>query len=311
MDRRADPAPGVDDARSGVDDPSDAAPDDPKESKKESKAWAAVRRALGRVLGRAGVRSLSDAERTIAAPLREGALTFPPPAVSRGDAWKPSAATALAPVPSAGAGLRESDLLPRVTLAAGDYAVGSPPIAAMPGADTLKAALGEIPLLWPLTVIALPESFVRLPESPVKIGRAALPAEPKTTALGGWGLPVPAGAKLLRLPRFAEPRIKWGGDSVLRRMPVVRRSRPVAGGGQAERRRLAETVSLAPDEVTLLGVYPDVPILAVERIVVEDEGRRLKVWLKPEVLRGRSGAHRITLLVGRQAATGKMLQAAL
>ena len=28
--------------------------------------------------------------------------------------------------------------------------------------------------------------------------------------------------------------------------------------------------------MTLLGVYPDVPILAVERIVVEDEGRRLQ-----------------------------------
>ena len=78
-----------------------------------------------------------------------------------------------------------------------------------------------------------------------------------------------------------------------------------------ERRRLAETVQLKAEDIQLLGVYPDVPILAVERIVVEEEGRQLKLWIKPEVLRGRIASHRITLLVGSRISTGKMLQAAL
>ena len=64
-------------------------------------------------------------------------------------------------------------------------------------------------------------------------------------------------------------------------------------------------------DVTLLGVYEQVPILAVSRIVVEDEGRRLRLWLKPDVLRDRRAARRITLLVGRRISDGKMLQAAL
>ena len=290
MERRADPGGSVDGA------------------KEDSKAWQTVRRALGRLFSRVGVRAVSDTEREIVIPIQCGTLASPPPQISTGDTWKPSAASLLAPVPAAGTGLRESDLLPRVLLAAGDCALKPPAIAALPNA-ALVTETRSAGLDWPAQVTALPGEFLRLPNAPVRIGGAALLGGPKTAALRNWAL-LPPPVRLLRLPRVAEPRVRWGGDSVLRRMPVTRQSRPV-GGGVAERRRLAETVPLAPEEVTLLGVYPDVPILAVERIVVEDEGRRLKLWLRPEVLRGRSGAHRITLLVGRQTATGKMLQAAL
>lgn len=238
----------------------------------------------------------------------QGMLTFPPLQIRLGDAWRPVATSVSAAVPTAGTGLRESDLLPRVSLAADDYALAPPLVASLPGAAA-SAEVKGIELAWPLGVIEVPPSFVRLPESPVRTSTAALLSGPKTAPLRGWALPA-ARVSTLRLPRMGEPRVRWGGDSVLRRMPVTRQSRSL-GGGPAAQRRLAETVHLRPDEVTLLGLYPDVPILAVERIVVEDEGRRLKLWLKPEVLRGRSGLHRITLLVGRQTATGKMLQAAL
>ncbi len=291
MERRADPA--------GVDNP-----------KEDSKAWQAIRRALGRLASRVGVRVVSDAEREILVPVEHTTLSFPPPLLPGGDAWKPAAVSVPAPVPSAGTGLQESDLLPCVSLAAGDYALAPPLIAALPNAAG-AAALAEVPLAWPLEVSAVPEGFLRLPASPVRIGTAALPAGMQTAAqpLRGWNLPLPP-VNALRLPRVECPRVRWGGDSVLRRMPLTRQSGAI-GGEPAARRRLAETVHLDAEDVTLLGVYPDVPILAVERIVVEDEGRRLKLWLKPEVLRGRSGSHRITLLVGRQTATGKMLQAAL
>lgn len=291
MERRADPGGSVE-----------------KSNAEESKTWQAVRRTLSRLFSRVGVKTVGDAERVIAVPLHRGLLESPPPQISAGSAWKPSAAVRLAPVPAAGTGLRESSLLLRVLLAAGEYALTPPQVVALPNAvsvtETHPAGLD-----WPAQVTALPEEFLRLPSAPVRVGSAALLAGPKTLPLRNWAI-LPPLVRLLRLPRIAEPRVRWGGDSVLRRMPLTRCSRPV-GGGTAERRRLAETAHVAPEEVTLLGVYPDVPILAVERIVVEDEGRRLKLWLRPEVLRGRSGTHRITLLVGRQTATGKMLQAAL
>jgi len=77
----------------------------------------------------------------------------------------------------------------------------------------------------------------------------------------------------------------------------------------AEHRCLAETVGLPLSDVTLLGVYPAIPIIAVRRLVVEDEGRQLRLWLKPESWWGCPPPRRITLLIGRQSSTGKMLQA--
>ncbi len=274
----------------------------------ESAAWQTVRRTLGRLFSRVGVRAVSEAGLALMVPTKAGTLASPPPQVSRGEAWKPSAVPLLAPVPTAGAGLHESDLLPRVSLASGDYALKPPVIAALPSAAS-SAVVGAADVHWDATVTALPDEFVCLPSAPLRIQAIPLLHGPKAELLHGWAMALPP-VRALRLPRLDSPRVRWGGESVLRRMPLTRQSRPV-GGGLGERRRLAETAHLSADEVTLLGVYPDVPILAVERIVVEDEGRRLKLWLKPDVLRGRSGSHRITLLVGRQTATGKMLQAAL
>lgn len=293
MERRADRARSVDDA---------------KEETRESKAWLAIRRALGRLGSRVGVLTVAEDERVVAAPLKQGTLTFPPLELSRGDGWKPSVSTKVAPVPTAGTGLRESDLLPSVRLAVDDYALAMPLISALPG-TAASAEVGEIALTWPLEVIEVPESFVHLPESPLRLAVVPLLSGLKTLPLRGWAVPKPP-VSFLRVPRPDNPRVKWGGDSVLRRMPVTRVSRTL-GSEPAARHRLAETVHLGDEEVMLLGIYPDVPILAVERIVVEDEGRRIKLWLKPDVLRGRSGSHRITLLVGRQTVTGKMLQAAL
>jgi len=294
MDRRADPAERIDDAK-----------DEPKDN---SKAWSAVRRALGRLGSRVGVQAVGDEERVIAAPLKSGLLAWPLLDVSRGEGWKPSAVSVKAPAPTAGTGLCECDLLPSVHLAKGDYALGMPLISALPDAAA-SAEMGEIALAWPADVVQVPSSFIRLPDSPLRLAAVPLLEKFKIRPLSGWAVPMPP-VSSLRLPRFDPPRVRWGGDSVLRRMPVTRTSR-MLDSEPAAQRRLAETGRLGIEEVVVLGIYPDVPILAVERIVVEDDGRRLKLWLKPDVLRGRSEAHRITLLVGRQTATGKMLQAAL
>lgn len=230
-----------------------------------------------------------------------------------GGGWQPKAAIRTAAVPQAGTGLRESSLLPTADLVGGDFALAVPAIRAMPAA-ALETRTQEAGLEWPVGTTGLPESFLRLPASPVRVERAALLPLPTATPLRGWLLHMPP-VQALRPPRQAAPRVRWGGDSVLRRMPLTRSSREMhpdtAGAMLAAEHRLAETVHLRREEITLLGVYPDIPILAVERIVVEDEGRRLRLWLKPEVLRGRTAPHQITLLVGRQISTGKMLQAAL
>jgi len=286
MERRADTSSGLD----------------------ESKAWQAVRRALGRLVSRVGVRCVEDSERTIPAAVQSSDLALPPPNLPVND-WKPSASVRSASVPSTGTGLRESDLAPSVTLALGNYALPPPDIRTMPGAGLGTIRTERIALDWPASVTALPDAFLRLPSAPVRTQSVSLLPLPPTAPLRGWPVQTPR-VPLLRLPRLADTRVRWGGDTVLARMPLTRRGR-LLGGASAERRRLAETAQLSPDEVTLLGIYPDVPILAVERIVVEEEGRQLRLWLKPEVLRGRSASHRITLLVGRQISTGKMLQAAL
>lgn len=268
-----------------------------------------VRRALGRLVSRVGVRSVQDDERTIPAVIGHGELALLPPQMSAGEGWKPLASVCLASVPQAGTGLRESDLLPTVLLAQDDYALAAPYIQTMPIASAEGVGMESIPLEWPVEITHLPESFVRLPSNPVRIGTTSLLPLPKTVPLRGWPVQMPS-VSALPPPRFVVPRVRWGGDSVLRRMPLTRRGKG-SGAFEAERRRLAETVHLSAEEIILLGVYPDVPILAVERIVVEEEGRQLRLWLKPEVLRGRSAPHRITLLVGRQISNGKMLQAAL
>jgi hypothetical protein len=295
MERRADPGGSLAQSKTET-------------AKEVSKTWQAVRRALGRLVSHVDVRRVEDAERTIPAAVLRGELALPPPHLPLNAGWQPSVRVCLAPVPSAGTGLRESDLVPAVSLAQGNYALSPPETYVMPIAG-LELRVDKPALEWPVEVVSLPDAFVRLPASPVRTQSVPLLPLPKTAPLRGWAVQTPpTGA--LRLPRFAEPRVRWGGDTILRRMPLTRRGKAF-GEAAAERRRLAETVHLRPEEITLLGIYPDVPILAVERIVVEDEGRQLRLWLKPEVLRSRSASHRITLLVGRQISNGKMLQAAL
>ena len=162
----------------------------------------------------------------------------------------------------------------------------------------------------------LPSVFLTLPSSPVLVRNGALPPAPPTKARPVPRLRLPkVGA--VRIPKPVAPRVRWGSDAILGRMALTRWGRETPAGVSPdaafapERRRLSEAAGLPLLDVTLLGVYEQVPILAVSRIVVEDEGRRLRLWLKPDVLRDRRAARRITLLVGRRISDGKMLQAAL
>lgn len=284
-----------------------------------SRAWETIRRALGRIFSQAKVRSFSRAEMTAAVALRLSDAIQPPIVLPGGGerVWRPVGEVREAPVPQAWAGARDGDLLPSVSLAQDDAALAPPPCRAMTILQTQSCRVGAAGLAWPVSSVRLPDAFLTLPPAPVRVTAASV-LEPGDSArmLTGWRMETPK-SSALRLPPSAGPRVRWGGDAVLSRMALTRRGReappgiPFSIAFGAEALRLAQAANLPTDDVTLLGVYPGVPLLAVSRVVVADEGRRLRLWLKPEVLRGRNGGRLITLLVGRQISSGKMLQAAL
>jgi len=283
-----------------------------------SRAWESARRALGRLFARAAVRSLPEGTMTPAVRDKATDSLAAPPVVPGGreHGWEPSAAVRRAAVPAAGVGAQDGDLRPVVRLTERDHALLPPQVLTMPVVQSLLCRIECAGLLQPPAVVALPSAFLALPPAPLRVLSAALLPPSRTLPLRGWAVAAPRTASL-RPPRPAAPRVRWGGDAVLGRMALSRRARAAPAGvpdAQAfggERLRLAQAAGLPPGEVTLLGVFDGVPILAVGRIVVADDGRLLRLWLKPEVLRARTTPRLITLLVGRHDQTGKMLQAAL
>jgi len=282
------------------------------------RAWESVRRALGRLVSQVGVRSLSETDRTPAVAVRAHSLAQPTLLALRvGEGmWQPAVAVRQALVPEAQTGTRDGGWTPVVHLAEGDAAPAPPECRAMPIVQAGGCRVISADLLLPAFVVRLPERFLALPPAPVRVQSAGLLAPPALGVLRRWDVAAPP-CRALPMPRFSGPRVRWGGDAILSRIALTRRGReappdvPFALAFDAEERRLAEAAHLSPDDVTLLGIYPGVPILAVSRIVVADGGRSLRLWLKPDVLRGRNAARLITLLVGRQTSSGKMLQAAL
>jgi len=286
------------------------------------RAWQAVRRALGRLVGQAAVQGVPESEMRPPVAVRTPAFAQPPVAPGgRERDWKPTGEIRQSPVPEGVAGARDGDLMPAVRLVEGGEALTPPGCRAMPVVQTGAARVESADLLLPALVVRLPDSFLTLPPAPVRVQAADLltpvgASAPSGGTLKGWDVPVPKSGAL-RLPRVPAPRVRWGGDAVLSRIALTRRGlEPPLGvlfalAFGAEERRLAEAAHLPLEDVTLLGIYPGVPILAISRIVVADEGRLLCLWLKPDVLRGRNGTRLITLLVGRQTSSGKMLQASL
>jgi hypothetical protein len=96
------------------------------------------------------------------------------------------------------------------------------------------------------------------------------------------------------------------------RVPLVRRSMTAARGvglNTAERERLATTAGIPVDSVVLIGVFPNIPVTAVSRMSVEGAAGALKIWLRPDAASSSVHPKMLTLIVGRNATTGKMIQA--
>ena len=278
-----------------------------------------MRRVLGRLAANTAVRGLARSEMTPPVVVRAEQFDAPPAVALGGRArdWQPVGVIRHLPAPEAQAGTSGGVGVPVARLAEAGAAFTPPAARRMPVVQAETGHSESADLLLPAFVVRLPDSFLALPADPVQVRRAALlAADPGSPTLAGWGIELPP-CRALRPPRVPAPRVHRGGDAMMGRISLTRRGLepppgvPLVQAFAAQGRRLAEAASLPPGDAVLLGVYPGVPILAVSRIVVADEGRSLRLWLKPDVLRGRGGARLITLLVGRQLSTGKMLQAAL
>lgn len=231
--------------------------------------------------------------------------------------WSPQSDVRLWALPQAEAGGEGADLATVASVISGNSALrpGSMPVhgptvtvsgGTVHSWGTREAAVRTPPVhpesVMFSTVLRNAAAVVRIPNTrPVKVAalRAAV-----TGARAGQG----GGLLTLRGGRVRP------GPSILANIPLTRRrlSEPEEDFDRA--RALLATVGGVPEpDVMLIGVFPQVPLAAVERLALADEGAGLRIWLKPEALgpRRTGGPKLVTVVFGRQRSTGKMLQAVL
>lgn len=94
------------------------------------------------------------------------------------------------------------------------------------------------------------------------------------------------------------------------RVPLVRRSsieRRGPGLNTRERERLAAAGKTSLEKIVLIGLFRNVPVTAVSRLSVEEDTATLSIWLRPEAAAA-APPKLVSLLIGRDTGTGKMIQ---
>lgn len=283
-----------------------------------AKAWRAARHALGRFFSRVAVYQVpEDQLLPQATVLFSDALT--PQAPARGiseNIWRARAVVQPSSLTQIDVRTTSEGSCPRASVVGESHVVPLPECFSMPVFHACALRTKQAGGFDAAQVVALPHSFIALPKDPLRLMSISALRLPKVAALGSFSFAKPKGKALL-VPRRSAARLGpvRTGELALSRIPLRRRGLqspvgvPLSTLFAAEHRCLAETAGLPLSDVTLLGVYPAIPIIAVRRLVVEDEGRQLRLWLKPESWWGCPPPRRITLLIGRQSSTGKMLQA--
>ncbi len=294
---------------------------------KNAGLWEAVRRALGRLASSVQVRELPPARLLpTLSVLGQDALDAPACEAGRGEAaWPLGARTVPLPPPRTGAGGGGTDLAAVAAVVSLDAALRSgaapvwesPPIA--PGVAVHSQAIVEVGAL------AVRDAPVVLVPGAVRAGLAA-PAAPAVARLTAESprlpkrplLPGPRRARAGAEPvPFAAARVR-PGLAACAQVPLIRMRRPpppdlsVAQAFAAERHRLAQASGADLGDVILLGVYPQVPVAAVRRLALGDDGRSLSLWLRPEALSAVAAGRPprlATLILGRLRSTGRMIQA--
>jgi len=88
-------------------------------------------------------------------------------------------------------------------------------------------------------------------------------------------------------------------SSILRRGP---------GLNMEERERLAAFGKTEIENIALIGLFRNIPVTAVSRLSVDEEAAELSIWLKPDAISSAAPPKMVTLLIGRDISTGKMIQ---
>jgi hypothetical protein len=95
------------------------------------------------------------------------------------------------------------------------------------------------------------------------------------------------------------------------RVPMVCRSaieRRGPGANLREREKLAAASKSALENIVLIGLFRNVPVTAVSRLSVEEGAAELSIWLRPEAADAVTPPKLVSLLIGRDKNTGKMIQ---
>jgi hypothetical protein len=283
--------------------------------------WEKIRRALGRLISGVKVRDLTPA--SLAPTLQmagEDALSIAPGNPGRYEAtWSPSVSIVSLPPPSPKAGGENADLATLTAIVGLDAALSpqSVPVwASLPPALELAVHQSEFRSVQELapSVNAVSVGFT---SSVVRSDSAgfAVPAVARMP-IEALSLPKKRGRESSLLP-FEGIRVR-PKLAACAEVPLVRTRRPAPPGLRlaqafgAERQRLAQSAEVAPADVVLLGVYSQVPVAAVRRLAVGEDGAALSLWFKPEALHAAAAGRPprfVTLIIGRVRSTGRMIQA--
>lgn len=279
--------------------------------------WDEVRRALGRVAGRVATHALPEAQAGIAVSVRRSASTKfaeAEPGVQSAD-WQPFAQVWGLPSPTASAGGGGIDSATVATVIGIDRALTAdaavvaaarccweaPPVHSwslgrdMPGAPVVRGEpmrFGERPTQKPSVTFDAP-SVRAWPVVPTTLPKSQQSPAP-------W--------------QFRPIRVRAGLAPILRAPITCNRLMAPPGSASSaafapERQLLAAASGIPEADVALIGVFPHVPLGAVQKLSVTPDGTALQIWVRPEALdRGRS-IPTVTVVLGRQRSTSKMLQA--
>ena len=281
-------------------------------AERTGRVWEDARRALGRLIGRVSSYSLPEVQAGIAATVRHSTATQFAEATpgARQDEWESFAQVRLLPTLAATPGGGGIDPVSVVTVIGEDRALRSDTAVVVEAACRFAAS--------PVRFWILEHDMPNAPAvQTVSVGFDGMAMREAGMIFGVPSVRLVTVARLaLPKPRLERPpdwmikpsRVRAGLAPILR-IPILcrRLAAPPGGGAFAAERRLLATAAGAPDaDVSLIGVFPHVPLGAVQKLSVASDGA-LQIWVRPDAI-GRTAAT-VTVVLGRQRSTGKMLQA--
>ncbi len=280
-----------------------------------NRLWEQIRRALGRLVTHTAVREIRVGSELLSSVVRSKTLAMAPVFGGPDDHLKIHVLTHSDGVPAAAPGADGINLASVATVVSGDAALTrtdcpSHLVEVQYGSSSDRALERK-----ELEIVVETSSV-----SPALTGGQASRTVPVIGRLPGFGPesridPIrsvvhPSPGNLVAALRPAQAVVRSAIDAAYG-TPMVRATvggRRGLGERKAERERLASSAKIAVDRVELIGVFDKIPVTAVSRLSVEEQAAELMVWLLPEAVRAASPPKALTLLIGRDTQTGKMIQ---